>query len=301
MNKTLAEVKKCIPLYALLLPAIVLVICFAYVPMYGVIIAFKDYSPARGIMNSAWAGLKHFNRFFNSFQFGTIMRNTLGISFYSIAVGFPLPIIFALFINQMKSGLFKRFFQTVTYMPHFISTVVMVGLLILLLSPSSGIFGSICRALGFTTPNLMANAGAFSSVYVWSDVWQHLGWDSIIYIAALSSVDPTLYEAATIDGASRWHKLIHIDFPMILPTAGILLIMRLGSVLGVGFEKVYLMQNTLNLDTSEVIATYVYKMGLLSSQYSFSAAVGLFNTLVNFVLLVIVNRVSSKISDNTLF
>ena len=147
----------------------------------------------------------------------------------------------------------------------------------------------------------MANAGAFSSVYVWSDVWQHLGWDSIIYIAALSSVDPTLYEAATIDGASRWHKLIHIDFPMILPTAGILLIMRLGSVLGVGFEKVYLMQNTLNLDTSEVIATYVYKMGLLSSQYSFSAAVGLFNTLVNFILLVIVNRISSKISDNTLF
>ncbi|MDR2419342.1 MAG: ABC transporter permease subunit [Treponema sp.] len=301
MNKTLVEVRKCIPLYVLLLPAIVLVICFAYVPMYGVIIAFKDYSPARGIMNSAWAGLKHFNRFFNSFQFGAIMRNTLGISFYSLAVGFPLPIIFALFINQMKAGLFKRFFQTVTYMPHFISTVVMVGLLILLLSPSSGIFGSICRALGFTAPNLMANAGAFSSVYVWSDVWQHLGWDSIIYIAALSSVDPTLYEAATIDGASRWHKLIHIDFPMILPTAGILLIMRLGSVLGVGFEKVYLMQNTLNLDTSEVIATYVYKMGLLSSQYSFSAAVGLFNTLVNFVLLVIVNRVSSKISDNTLF
>jgi putative aldouronate transport system permease protein len=204
-------------------------------------------------------------------------------------------------VNQMRANKFKRVFQTVTYMPHFISTVVMVGLMLILFSPGSGLIGSIYRMFGSEAPNLMGSSSLFSSVYVWSDVWQHAGWDSIIFIAALSAIDPSLYEAATVDGASRWQKICYIDIPMLIPTAVILFILRMGGLLGVGFEKVFLMQNNLNISSSEVIATYVYKIGLLSSQYSFSAAINLFNTLINFVLLVLVNQISKKLSDNSLW
>lgn len=268
--------------------------------MYGILIAFKDYSPALGIMDSPWAGLKYFEKFFNSYQFSTTITNTLVISLYSVAT-FPIPIMLALMVNQMRQNWFKRFFQTVTYMPHFISTVVMVGLMLILFSPGSGLIGNIFRLFGAEAPNLMGSAGLFSSVYVWSDVWQHTGWDSIIYIAALSAVSPSLYEAATMDGASRWQKIRFIDIPMLMPTVVTLLILRIGSLLGVGFEKVYLMQNSLNITSSEVISTYVYKIGMLSSQYSFSSAINLFNTVINFVLLILVNQISKKYSENSLW
>ncbi|MEK5061645.1 sugar ABC transporter permease [Paenibacillus sp. FSL H7-0326] len=284
----------------MLLPAVILLLLFAYIPMYGIVIAFKEYSPALGIGGSPWAGLKYFEKFFNSYQFDTTIKNTLILSLYSLAT-FPIPIMLALMINQMRENRFKRFFQTVTYMPHFISTVVMVGLLLILLSPSTGLIGHIYRLFGAEAPNLMGSPGLFSSVYVWSDVWQHTGWDSIIFIAALSAVSPSLYEAATMDGASRWQKIWYIDLPMLMPTAVTLLILRVGSLLGVGFEKVYLMQNNLNISSSEVISTYVYKIGMLSSQYSFSSAINLANTIINFILLIMVNEISKKYSKNSLW
>jgi putative aldouronate transport system permease protein len=297
------HIKKNAGLYLLILPAVVLTACFAYKPMYGVLIAFKDYKNALGIMGSPWSQpvFKHFLKFFNSYQFGNTIRNTLVISFYSLIATVPLPIIMALVLNQMRSRGFKRVLQTVTYLPHFISTVVMVGLMLIMLSPSAGLIGNIYALFGREAPNLMGMAGAFSSVYVWSDVWQHTGWDSIIYLAALSAVDPSVYEAATVDGASRWQKLWHIDIAMLLPTACILLIMRAGNIMNVGFEKVYLMQNNLNLINSEVISTYVYKIGIISSQYSYSAAINLFNTAVNLVLLLSVNFFSKKFNETGLW
>ncbi|MET3848461.1 ABC transporter permease subunit [Paenibacillus sp. OAE614] len=299
-RRTWGRIERNWGLYVLLLPAAILLLLFSYKPMYGVLIAFKDYSPALGIMGSPWAGMKYFEKFIHSYQFNVTIKNTLIISLYSI-VTFPIPIVLALMVNQMRANRFKRFFQTVTYMPHFISTVVMVGLMLILLSPGSGLIGSIYRMFGAEAPNIMGAAGMFSSVYVWSDVWQHAGWDSIIYIAALSAVDPSLYEAATVDGASRWQKIRYIDIPMLIPTAVTLFILRMGGLLGVGFEKVYLMQNNLNISSSEVISTYVYKIGLLSSQYSFSSAINLFNTLINFVLLILVNQISKKLSSNSLW
>lgn len=300
IRRTFGQIKRNGGLYLLLLPAVVLTLLFAYKPMYGVLIAFKDYSPALGINGSPWVGLKHFEKFFHSYQFSTTIKNTIVISLYSIAT-FPIPIVLALTVNQMRANRFRRFFQTVSYMPHFISTVVMVGLMLILLSPSTGLVGHLYKLFGAEAPDLIGSAGWFSSIYVWSDVWQHVGWDSIIYIAALSTVDPSLYEAATVDGASRWHKIRYIDIPMLMPTAITLLILRVGGLLGVGFEKVYLMQNDLNITASEILSTYIYKIGLLSSQYSFSSAVNLFNTVINFLLLILVNQISKKYSENSLW
>jgi putative aldouronate transport system permease protein len=279
---------------------VVLLLLFTYKPMYGVLIAFKDYSPAFGITGSPWAGFKYFDKYFNSYQFELTIKNTLLISLYSFAT-FPIPIAFALLVNQMRQNRFRRMFQTVTYMPHFISVVVLVGLMLILLSPGNGLIGHIYRAFGAEAPNLMGSTALFSSVYVWSDVWQQTGWNSIIFLAALSAIDPSLYEAAKVDGASRWQNMWSIDLPMLMPTAITLLILRVGGLLGVGFEKVYLMQNNLNITGSEVISTYVYKIGLLSAQYSFSAAINLFNTAVNFVLLILVNQISKRYSENSLW
>jgi putative aldouronate transport system permease protein len=300
---TLKKIQQNWGLYLLLLPAVTLLICFTYKPMYGVIIAFKEYQPVKGITASPWADpwYKYFAKFFNSYQFTTTIKNTLTINIYSLLVTFPFPIILALAINQMRALRFKKVFQTITYMPHFISTVVMVGLIILILSPDTGILGNISRLFGVQAPNLMGEANAFSHIYVWSDIWQHTGWDSIIYLAALSSVDPSLYEAATIDGASNWQKIYYIDLAMLAPTAAILLILRVGGLMGLGFEKAFLMQNTLNVGSSEVISTYVYKIGLLSAQYSYSAAINLFSTIINFILLITVNQISKKVSDNSLW
>ena len=295
------RIKSNIPLYVLLFPSIILLIMFAYIPMFGLVIAFKDYSPANGILNSPWVGFKYFTQFFNSVQFGTTMMNTLKISIYSILVGFPLPILLALLCNQLRTGKFKKVFQVTTYLPHFISTMVMCGMIILFLSPNSGLIANIFKSLGWTMPNLLSKPDSFAGVYVWSDVWQHIGWDSIIYLAALSAIDPTYYEAATMDGASRMQKILNIDLPLLLPTAMILLILRAGSLLSIGFEKVLLLQNPLNLAGSEVISTYVYKVGMLNFQYSYSTAIGLFNTVVNLIILLSVNWFSKRYTKTGLF
>ena len=290
-------------LYLLLLPALVLLILFAYKPMYGVVIAFKNYKNSLGILGSPWADplFKNFQRFFNSYQCGATIRNTLRLSLYSLAVGFPIPIILALMINQITAMRFRRTFQTILYLPHFISTVVMVGLLLIWLSPSSGLVGAFYRLLGREAPNVMTSASGFPSIYVWSDIWQHAGWDSIVFLAALSSIDPTLYEAATVDGATRWQKMRYIDLPLLMATACIMLILRAGNLMNVGFEKVFLMQNDLNMSTSEIIATYVYKMGLRNSQYAVSTAVNLFNNLINFGLLLLVNCITRKLGETSLW
>jgi putative aldouronate transport system permease protein len=294
------RIKESLPLYLLLLPSVVIFLLFTYYPMYGVVIAFKDFKPAYGISGSEWVGLKHFFTFFRSYQFKPTIRNTVVISLYTILVTFPLPIVVALMCNQMRALRFKKFFQVATYLPHFISTVVMCGMIILFLSPSVGIIARLLSLVGYKLPNLMGTATAFPHIYVWTEVWQHLGWDSILYIATLSAVDPTLYEAATVDGASKWHKMLHIDVPSLAATAVIMFILRMGSVMSVGFEKVYLLQNTLNSSHSEVISTYLYKMGLIRNQYSLSAAIGLFNNVINLVLLITVNGVARKLGDTSL-
>ncbi len=299
-KSTMKQFKKSIPLYVLLLPSIVLLICFTYIPMYGIIISFKDYSPVLGMWGSPWVGFKHFIQFFNSYQFELTIKNTLSISIYSILVGFPLPIALAILCNQMRAGMFKKVFQVTTYLPHFISTMVMCGMILLFLSPSSGLMANLLSLVGIEMPNVLAKPLFFSSIYVWSDVWQHVGWDSIIYLAALSAINPTYYEAATMDGATRMQKILHIDIPLLLPTAMILLILRAGGILSVGFEKVLLLQNPLNLTGSEVISTYVYKMGLQNFQYSLSTAIGLFNTVVNVIVLLFVNWLSKRMTKTSL-
>lgn len=296
-----ATLKKNMSLYLLLLPSALLLFCFAYLPLGGLVMAFQDYSPALGITGSPFVGMKNFMQFFRSYQFKVTIKNTLVLSLYSILVGFPLPIALALMCNQMKTKGFKKVFQVITYLPHFISTMVMCGLVLIILSPSNGLLANIAGLFGLEMPNIMASTGAFKHVYVWSDIWQHLGWDSIIYLAALSSVDPTYYEAATVDGASTLQKIRYIDIPMLIPTATVLLVMRAGSILGIGFEKVYLLQNTQNIMSSEIISTYVYKMGLQNSQYSLSTAIGLFNTVVNVIVLVLINYFAKKTTDNSLF
>ena len=281
------------------------IVLFTVMPLvFMILMAFtnydRDHLPPGSLFD--WVGFENFQTFFNSYQSKNLIWNTITLSLYSLVAGFPFPIFLALMMNQIRAKRFKQTLQVVTYLPHFISTVVMVGIMLILLSPSNGIYGNLAHALGIQNPpNIMGQAGAFQHIYVWSDVWQHAGWDSIIYIAALAAIDPSLYEAATVDGASKLQRLIYIDLPFLIPTAVILLIMRAGNVMNLGFEKVYLMQNPLNTSVSEVISTYVYKIGMISNQYSLSAAVNLFNTVINFVLLVLVNGVSKKLGDTSLW
>lgn len=283
-------------LWVMVLPAIGFVILFAYLPMYGIQLAFREYDVTKGLTGGAWVGFKYFVQFFNNPLFGNIMLNTVWISLWTLVMGFIAPIALALLINQIGSTRIKGFTQTITYMPHFISTVVMVSVIQIFLAPGSGILG---RFFGDTS--LMGDPGAFAHIYWISEIWQHTGWNCIIYLAALSSVDLSLYEAAKIDGAGRLQLIRHVDIPAILPTAGILLIMNMGSVLGVGFEKVFLMQNTLNIQASEVIATYTYRIGILGNQFSYSTAIGLFNSVVNFAFLILANSIAKKASNTSIF
>lgn len=292
--------KNSLELYLLLLPSLILLALFSYLPMYGILIAFKNYIPTLGVWASPWVGFEHFKQFFNSYQFSLTIKNTLSISLYSILIGFPLPIAVAILSNQIRNQRFKKVFQVTTYLPHFISTMVMAGMILLFLSPSTGLIANVLGVFGIEMPNILANPSNFKEVYVWSDVWQHVGWDSIIYLAALSSIDPTYYEAAEMDGASRFQKILHIDIPILIPTTMILLILRAGSVLSVGFEKVLLLQNPLNLAGSEIISTYVYKVGMQSFQYSLSTAISLFNTVVNLIILLSVNWFSKKMTKTSL-
>lgn len=295
------SLKKHWELYLLVLPPVLYLLIFKYIPMVGVQIAFKDFSVVKGIWDSPWVGLKHFEAFFESPNFWLLIKNTIGISFYSLLAGFPIPILLALALNEIRTGFFKKSVQMVTYAPHFISTVVMVSIIILMLSPHVGVVDRLFSFLGFPMTNFMGIPEYFKSIYVWSGVWQGMGYSSIIYIAALASVDPSLYEAARMDGASRLRKIWHIDIPALVPVTVIMLILSLGSIMGVGFEKIFLMQNPLNTSASEVISTYVYKVGLIGANFSFSSAVGLFNSIINLILLVVVNAISRKVSQNSLW
>ena len=293
------NVRRHYQLYLFLVPSIVYVFIFCYVPLYGIQIAFRDYKATKGVMGSAWVGLKYFKQFFSSPSFGDLFRNTLALSFYSIAAGFPLPIILALFLNQCQNKKFKKVVQNITYAPYFISTVVLVGMLNLFLG-INGPIAKLVELFGGTADLYMGKPQYFRHVYVWSGVWQTVGWNSIIYIAALTSVPAELQEAAMVDGANKWQRIWYIDLPSIKPTISIMLILSLGGVLGVGYEKVYLMQNTMNIAVSEVISTYVYKYGLQKVAYSYSTAIGLFNNVINFILLLTVNRISRHFSGNGL-
>lgn len=291
-------------LYLLLLLPLAYIVIFAYIPMGGLIIAFKDYNIRKGIWGSEWVGLENFMKFFTSYKFPIIIKNTLTISLYSLAVTFPIPIIFALLLNAMLGRKYKKIIQTVTYIPYFISTVVMVGLIFQILNNRSGIYGSLYTMLtDKTAPNILANGKLFKHIYVWSGVWQTTGYSAIVYIAALAGVDQSLHEAAKIDGASRFQRLWYIDVQAILPTASIMLILAVGNIMNVGFEKVLLMQNNLNLNYSEIISTYVYKVGLASgiNDFSLSTAISMFNSVINFILLIIANWGSKKLSGNGIF
>lgn len=293
-------------LYLFLLVPVLYILIFSYVPMAGLQIAFKKYNAQTGIWGSPWIGFKNFETFFKSYQFVRVLKNTLVLSFYSIFVGFPIPIFFALLLNTLNSNRIKKTIQTITYMPHFISTVVIVGMLVQIFNTRIGLYSVIYGFFNNSgqSVDLLSSASAFPHMYVWSGIWQTFGWNSIVYTAALASVSMELHEAAEIDGASRFQRIIYIDLPSIMPTATIMLIMRMGHVMSIGFEKVYLMQNSLNLRASEVISTYVYKVGLSAEgkmNFSYSTSIGLFNSIINLILICSVNFLAKKMSDTSLW
>jgi len=287
-------------LWVMLLPAVAFVGLFSYVPMYGIQLAFREFDFQAGLTGGDWVGWKYFVQFFESPLFWQLMRNTFVISFTTLVFGFIAPIVLALVVNQIFGPGRKRFMQTATYLPHFISVVVLVGMLQVFLNPTSGVIAKLFYFLGFDG-NFLGDTAAFVPVYVISEVWQHAGWNSIIYLAALSSVDPQLYEAARVDGANRWRLIRHVDIPALVPTMIVLLILTMGGILATGFEKIFLMQNTLNLPVSEVIATYVYKIGIIGNQFSYGTAIGLFNTVINFAFLLGANWLAKRYSNTSLW
>ena len=298
---TLKLMRQNYQLYIFLIPAIVFIVLFMYTPLYGLQIAFKNYRGGEGIWGSAWVGFKWFNQFFSTPRCWEIVKNTLTISVYSLVAGFPLPICLAIILNYVKNLRFKKFAQTVTYMPYFISTVVLVAMMNLFFSPSSGFINTIIKSFGGEPVYFMGMSSLFPHMYVWSGIWQSMGYSSIIYIAALSGVSPELHESAVIDGANILQRIWHIDIPTIMPTMIILLIMSCGNIMNVGYEKVYLMQNDLIADVSEIISTYVYKIGLTNNQFSFSTAIGLMNNVINFVILVAANKLANKLFGSGLW
>lgn len=304
VNK-LREIKKGIYksryLYIMIAPVALYYIIFHYVPLYGAQIAFKDFNPFEGIWKSPWAGFKYFMQFFQSVYFWRLIKNTLVINVYGIIVGFPAPILLALLLNEVRNKLFKKSVQTIVYLPHFISTVVVAGMLVSFLSPSTGFINGIIQAVGAQPIHFLSEPGWFKSIYVWSGVWQEAGWGSIIYLASLTGIDPALYEAAIVDGSTRWQRLIYITIPSLIPTIVIMLILRMGGLLNVGFEKIMLLYNPVTYESADVISTYVYRRGVLGAEYSFSTAVGLFNSVVNFIIIISFNALSRRISETSLW
>ncbi|MFI2856601.1 ABC transporter permease [Paenibacillus sp. JSM ZJ436] len=295
------KLKKNIGLYCIIFPAVLYFLIWAYWPMYGVIIAFKDFLPGIGILDSPWVGFAHFERFFNSFYFERLLRNTVAISLYTIIIGIPLPIILALMFNEIRSKRLRTFTQTISYAPHFISVVVVVGMILFFLSPSNGLINYLIEMFGGEKKNFLADPASFWHIFVWSGVWQSIGWSSLIYTAAMAGISPEQYEAAYIDGAGKLQRIWHVTLPGIIPTIIILSILSVGGIMSVGHEKILLLQNGLNQETSEVISTYVYKSGILNAQYSFSAAIGLFNNVINFSILLVVNSIARKVSETSLW
>lgn len=288
-------------LYLLMLLPVAYFIIFRYLPMYGVQIAFKDFSAAKGIWDSPWVGFDHFVRFFDSYNFEQVLTNTVYLSVLLLVIAFPIPIVIALMLNQVQHQRIKKFMQTSIYAPYFISTVVLIGMVFVFLSPNSGLVNHIIVAFGGKPVMFMADSEWFRPIYVFTEVWQTTGFSSIIYLAALAGIDPHLHEAAVVDGANKWKRVLHIDIPGIMPTIVVLFILAVGNLMNIGFEKAFLMQTDINVDASEIIPTYVYKIGIQRAQYSFSAAIGLFNAVINLILLFIVNRSVKKMSGNGLF
>ena len=290
-------------MYLLLIPVIIYYVVFKYMPMVGAQIAFKNFSFRKGIWGSAWVGMAHFERFFSSSQAISIIWNTLYLGFLTIIFCFPMPIILALIVNEIRSERLKNSLKTVTYAPHFVSTIVVVGMMMSMCSPSTGIINTVAVKMGLFEDALylMGSAKYFRTMYIISQIWKDTGWNAIIFISALSAVDTTLYEAAEVDGANRWQQLINITLPSILPTIIVMLILETGKVLNIGFEKVYAMQNDLNLSVSEVISTFTYKLGLENLEYDYATAIGLFNSVVSFTMLMLVNGISKKFSETSLF
>lgn len=288
-------------LYTLIFPVVVYFILFHYLPMYGVTLAFKEYDPRLNIFGNDWVGLKYFQRFFTTYGSWDIIKNTLVLSIYGILAGFPVPIVLSLMLNEVRNKRYKKLVQTVTYAPHFISTVVFVSMVTAFLNPSTGIINIIRELLGFQRVHFMQFADKFNSIYVLSGIWQEAGWGCIIYMAALSGVDPELYEAGYIDGMNRVQKMFYIDLMTIKPTITIMMILSAGGIMSVGFEKVWLMQNNLNISSSQVISTYVYNVGLQGNKFSFATAIGLFNSIVCFLMLVTVNTSVKKLGGTSLW
>lgn len=302
-SKPLVRMRKCWQLYLLIFLPVLYIIIFKYVPMYGAQIAFKNYRIVDGIWKSPWTGFDHFLRFFNSYEFGRLIKNTIVISLYSLAAGFPFPIMLALSLNYVNNVPFKKTVQMVTYAPHFISTVVMVGMLLQFLAHRAGLVNNLLELIGLQRVDFIAKPAYFKSIYVWSGIWQNTGFGCIVYLAALSGIDQSLHEAAIVDGANKLQRMWHIDLPGIMPIAVILLILNSGNILNVGFEKVLLMQNPLNLRSSEVIGTYVYKVGLASASvnYSYPTAIGLFQSTVGLFLIIIVNNIAKRFGETSLW
>lgn len=287
-------------LYLLVLPVLIFYIVFHYKPMYGAIIAFKDYSPGLGIPDSPWVGLANFSRFFHGPYFGRLIRNTLLLSLYNLIFGFPAPIILALLLNEVKNKKFKSITQTITYLPHFISLIVVTGM-ITNFCMSSGLFNDIIVLLGGERSPLLQNPNLYRTIYVASSIWQEVGWGSIIYLSALSGVDAQLYEAASIDGAGKWKQLIHVTMPAIAPTIITMLILKMGSLMSLGYEKTILLYNASTYETADIISSYIYRVGLLDHDWSYSTAIGLFNSVINCILLIITNQLSKRLSDTSLW
>lgn len=287
-------------IFIMSIPVVVYFILFYYVPIYGVVIAFKDFNPSKGILGSPWIGFKHFADFFGSFYFFRLLRNTFLLSFYNLLWGFPAPIIFALLLNEVRNKYFKKTVQTITYMPHFISLVVICGL-IKNFCAADGVINDIIALFGGERISLLIKPELFRTIYISSNIWQNVGYGSIIYLAAISSISQELYEAAIIDGASRWQQVLHVTIPSIIPTITILFILQVGNLMSVGFEKVLLLYNNRIFDTADVISTFVYRKGLLEFNYGYSAAIGLFNSVINCILLVLANKFSRSVSENCLW
>ena len=288
-------------LYLFVLPAVAYYLILQYWPMYGLQIAFKNFTATAGFEGSKWVGFAHFERLFNSYFFGDLMINTLRTSLLTLLLGFPAPIILALLINELRNVFYKKTIQTITYAPYFISSVVMVGIVILFLSPSSGVINHVIKLLGHEPIAFMQKPEMFTGIYVITKLWQDSGWNAVIFFAALASVDKELYQAAFIDGASKLQRIIHINLPAVVPTIIVLLILKCGSLMDLSYEMIYLMQNPTNLSTSEVISTYVYKAGLLNADYSFATAVGLFNSVINCTLLITVNAIVRRFKAGSLW
>ncbi|MFD2329074.1 ABC transporter permease [Cohnella sp. GCM10020058] len=287
-------------IYIMLVPVIAYYVLFYYVPMYGLQIAFKDYSPGLGMWGSDWVGFRYFHDFFNSYYFWRLLRNTLLLSFYELLFGFPASIILALLLNELRSARMKRFVQTVTYMPHFISLVVVAGMLVDFLA-RDGLINNVLAWFGAEPVAFLRESGWFRTIFISSNVWQSVGWGSIIYLSAMSGIDPSLYEASRVDGASRWRQALSVTLPGIMPTVVILLILQIGHCMSVGTDKILLLYNSSTYETADVIGTFVYRKGILESNFSYSSAVGLFNALINFTLLVLANAISRRTSENKLW